>query len=261
MYTPLISQSLIKMAFQKDHCPKQLYYSFVEGRELIEPSDNMILGRYFESELLGCCRGGVKEPAKLYSKNGAGYNKGDKMKPFVEIDGLVEFARDIMNKLSIKVDNIQQELIKDYLKASIDLESNDIVSINDRALYDVKLTLTKEDDRWNGWGDPESKTDAHLQAIHYVYTYYKAHGIYPPFYFLVFGLNGGNKWVKVIRFRMNSETIELHEERIKYVANIINEYATNNWQGNGSFNKCLSCPFWSDCPDKSTSPKVETYEI
>ena len=60
-----ISQSLIKEVLKQDHCPKQILFSFEQGKELYEPSENMLLGRYFESELLGACRGGEKQEAKF----------------------------------------------------------------------------------------------------------------------------------------------------------------------------------------------------
>lgn len=258
MYTPLITQSLIKEAYKKDHCPRQLFYAFVEGKDLISTSENMTLGRYFESEVIGACRGGVKEPAQYYQKNGNGYNKGDKKKAFVEIDEMVSFCNDVFKRLRITAHQGQLEVISDYLKGSIDFVSNDIENPDITAIYDLKLTMTAPEDRWNGWGDIESKTDSHLQAVHYAYVWFKKHGTYPPFYFLVFGLNNGHKWVKVIRIRVSEQSIQHHEERIKYTANLINKYATENWKGNGSLNKCLSCPFYNDCPDKAENPTVET---
>src|SRR6056297_2153209 len=212
-----ISQSLIKETLKFNHCPKQIYYSFVEGKDLIEPSENMILGRYFESELLGACRGGEKqEPRYLKS--------GDIAKPFADCLELVNFAKSVFKRLGIEVtkDNVQLDIQTELLKGAIDLRSNDIKDKSKLANYDVKWTATKEDDRWNGWGLPEEKTDAIIQAAHYTLLSYEELGEWLPFYFLVFGKD---KWVKVIRYQFTETSIKAHKERISTTAAMIREYS------------------------------------
>ncbi|MCF3107280.1 PD-(D/E)XK nuclease family protein [Niabella sp. CC-SYL272] len=245
-----ISQSLIKEVLKHDHCPKQVYFSFVEGKDLIEPSEAMLTGRYFESELLGACRGGKKQEAKMI-------NKGkEKAQAYKDCDELVLFAKGVLDNLGIRISEnfIQVELISDFLKGNIDLISNDIISKDDIAIYDIKWTGTKEDDRWNGWGDPANNQDAEIQAVHYTMLYHKKYGVYPPFYFLIFGKD---RWVKILRFRFSEDAIELHKERIKYTADKISQYADEKWKGNGSFNKCISCPFYNMCDDRATVPQIE----
>jgi len=249
---PAISQSLIKEIFKKDCCPRQIFYAFVEGRDLLEPSEAMKIGRYFESELLGSCRGGEKQEPKLIKG-------GEKAAAYRECDEIIAFAREVFRRLSLDFDkkNVQVELKADYLKGSLDLIAKDIQGKGE-AIYDLKYTATQPDDIWNGWGDPESKTDAHLQAIHYVFTYFKKYGKYVPFYFLVFGKS---KWVKVIKVKVTKEAIDLHIERIKYVSEKLREFEKDGFKGNGTFNKCLACPFYNECPDKSNLPEIETITI
>ena len=297
-----ISQSLIKEVQKQEHCPKQVYYAFVEGKDLIEPSENMILGRYFESELLGACRGGEKQeavrlkPKSLKPSSSAGKKElikyindndtnrfsvegktniqlkdyvkimpsnliqGEKAKPFLDCDQLVEFAREVMKGLGLIVEDgeSQIDVESETLKGAIDHRNRDIKDPSRKANYDVKWTATKEDDRWNGWGDPETKADAIIQAAHYTLVSYEKTGEWMPFYFLVFGKS---KWVKVLQFVFDEQSIEQHKERIRYTSYAIGEHANNDFKGNGSFNKCMSCPFKNDCPDKALKPEIETINV
>ena len=249
-----ISQSLIKMVSKHDHCPKQVYYSFVEGKELFEPSESMLLGRYFESELLGACRGGEKQEPR-YLKGGNIAN------PFQDCLDLVEFARGVFNNLGIDLEahdtEVQYDVESETLKGAIDLVAKDIQG-EGMALYDVKWTGTKEDDRWNGWADPEEKEDAIIQAAHYILTMYETTTDWMPFYFLVFGRDF---WVKIIKYEFTEDGIEQHKKRISYTASVIKEYVKNDYKGNGSLNKCIQCPFFEECPDKASLPKIETVTI
>jgi hypothetical protein len=247
-----ISQSLVKEILKFDHCPKQIYYSFVENKELIEPSENMLLGRYFESELLGACRGGEKQEARLL-KN------GDKAKPFADCDDLVNFAKGVLKRLNIDISKGKSQLYveTDFLSGNIDHRNKDILS-EGLANYDVKWTATKEDDRWNGWGDPESKEDAKIQAIHYTLLSFQETGEWLPFYFIVFGRD---KWVKVIQYKITNESMAAYKAKLANTGATIKEYAEKNYKGNGSFNKCISCPFYEICPDKSSIIEIETYQI
>lgn len=246
-----ISQSLIKEVQRPDHCPKQVYYSFIEGKELFEPSEAMIIGRYFESELLGACRGGEKQEPR-YLKN------GNIAKPFLDCSELVEFARLTFRNMGIDLEahdtRVQYDMESETLKGAIDLVAKDIEG-DGLANYDVKWTGTKEDDRWNGWADPESKEDAIIQATHYTLVTYEATGEWRPFYFLVFGKD---KWVKIIRYKISEEALSIHKKRISYTAARISEYHKNNYKGNGSLNKCVSCPFYEACEDRAEMPQIET---
>ncbi|WP_027380800.1 hypothetical protein [Chryseobacterium daeguense] len=298
----LISQSLIKEVLKQDHCPKQIYFSFVMGYELYDPSENMLLGRYFESELLGACRGGLKQepnrlmPTSLKPKSTAkkedlikyirdndttgfdyvGKNNtelaefikfmpkneipGEKTKAFLDCDNLILFAKDVFNKIGLDISKgkSQVELKSKTLSGNIDHENEDLQDKTKIANYDLKWTATKEDDRWNGWGDPENDIDSEIQAAHYSLVSYEKTGKWRPFYFIVFGKD---KWVKIFQFKLTHDAIDRHKERISHTASIIREYAENNYKGNGSFNKCISCPFYDICEDKSTTINIETITI
>lgn len=250
-----ISQSLIKEVMKPDHCPKQIYYSFVEGKDLLEPSENMLLGRYFESELLGACRGGEKQEPR--------YLKGGNIaKPFQDCLELVSFAKGVFANIGIDLKNAntetQKQIVANNLSGNIDLRAADFQNKSRLANYDLKWTATKHDDIWNGWGEPSEKNDAIIQATHYTLLSYYETGEWIPFYFLVFGRD---KWVKVLQFVITEDQLNRHKDRIANTAATIREYAENDYKGNGDFNKCISCPFNSDCPDRSESVKVEKIYI
>lgn len=292
-----ISQSLIKEVQKPDHCPKQIYYSFVEGKDLIEPSDAMLMGRYFETGLLGACRGGevqeatysqinlkpnksANKPAKVEFLKSRGhdvegltvseldeklrfepaeYINGEKHKPYQDCDELIGWAKEVLSLVGLDIEkgDSQKDIETELLSAAID-HRNINIDGDGLANYDIKWTATKEDDRWNGWGDPESMTDTHIQAVHYTLASYEETGKWMPFYFLVFGKD---YWVKIIRYKITQEAINIHKKRISDTSATIREYAEKDYKGNGSFNKCQQCPFKDICPDKALKPEIETITI
>lgn len=300
-----ISQSLVKEVLKKDHCPKQIFYSFIEGKELLAKSDTLWLGRYFESELLGSCRGGEKEEAKrlapisLKPKNNApkaeliayiakydetGYDlekktnddlkefikfmpnntiPGEKAEAFIKCDATVLFARGVLQNLGLELSQGESQVYEatEFLSSNVDHKNKDLVDKNRKANYDVKWTATQEDDRWNGWGNPDDKEDAKIQALHYTLVDFELTGKINPFYFLVFGQTGGGNWAKVIEYKITESDLEAYKQRIAYTAQLVIEYADNNYKGNGSFNKCFSCPFYEICEDKSTKVEIESFTI
>lgn len=293
-----ISQSLIKEVLKTDHCPKQIMYTFIEGREIEDIPDGWKMGRYFESELLGACRGGERQkalfsqinlkpsksankPVKISFLEKRGMNTdgltvaqldeklqfepseyidGEKLSAYKECDELVLFAEDIFTKLGIEIKEgeSQIDVESELLKGAIDHRNKDIINPEIQANYDLKWTATKENDRWNGWGNPDDKEDSKIQATHYTLLSFEETGVWMPFYFLVFGKS---HWVKVIRFKITEEAINKHKQMIAHTSAKIREYSKNNFKGNGSFNKCLSCEFYNDCEDKSQYPEIETYQI
>lgn len=248
-----ISQSLIKEGLKTDHCPRQIYYSFVEGKDLIEPSENMLLGRYFESELLGACVGGEKQEARTI-------RGGAKSKPFSDCDDLVIFAGEVLKSMGLDLTKGKSQVHheSELLSGNIDHVNFDLEEPEKLANYDLKWTATKEDDQWNGWGDPDTKGDAKIQASHYTLLTYEITGEYRPFYFLVFGKD---KWVKVLRFKITPEGMTHHKQLIANTAEMIRRYADEDYKGNGSFNKCQSCPFKEFCPDRTTKPEIENIYV
>jgi len=246
-----ISQSLIKEVLKQDHCPKQILFSFEQGKELYEPSENMLLGRYFESELLGACRGGEKQEAKFLKG-------GEKATAYRECDKLIEFAKECFNSIGFetKFGRSQINVETEFLVLNIDHLSSYFKG--KKAIIDVKWTATKPDDRWNGWGDFDSMTDQHIQACHYTLGMFEKTGEWFPFYFFVFGKDF---WFRPIKVSLTENAINVHKSRISYTTEKIRQYSENNFKGNGDFNKCYSCPFKNECEDKAVLPEIETFLI
>lgn len=251
-----ISQSLVKEIQNPNHCPKQVYYSFVEGKELRPTSEPMLVGRYFESELLGACAGGSKQEPGLNAK-------GEKYAAYQRADRTIDFARNVFKNIGLEVKKgTSQKYVKtDLLSGNIDHINFDLQDKSKLAIYDVKWTGTKEDDRWNGWADVESKLDAHIQAMHYVYIMFIETGVYMPFYFLIFGEQKDYNWFRAVRIVVTEEALENYKRQLANVATTIKHYHDTNYKGNGNYNKCASCPFASICPDKTSTIEIETIYI
>lgn len=299
-----ISQSLIKEVEKNDHCPKQIYYLFVENRELEDIPDGWKLGRYFESQLLGACRGGEIQEAKYKQVNlkpsksdtksvkvkflqdrehnvegltvaelneklqfePSEYVCGEKLTAYKDCDDLVSFSREVLEKIGLDLDNgeSQLDIQTELLSGAIDHRNRDINNSGSLANYDLKYTETSENDRWNGWGNPEDKWDSILQAAHYTLVSYEETGNWMPFYFLVFGINKSQnkrKWVKIVRYQFTQDSINQHKVKIAHTAEVIREYAQNDYKGKSTFNKCNSCPFNEMCEDRVLIPEVETYQV
>lgn len=283
-----ISQSLIKDVIA-ERCPRAIYYSFVEGIDN-EGSDAMKLGRYFESELIGACRGGLKEEARYNAATiaqlksrldeaGISYDSksklsdlrelcfecnipvnGEKAAAYIECDELILFAKDVCDNLGIDISKGQSQLSVQVegLSASIDHRNLDLVDKSRLANYDVKWTATAIDDRWRGWAEAEEDESATIQAVHYTYVSYLETGTWLPFYFLIFG---ASKWVRVLKFIITESALEKHKERIANTVAAIKRYEDADFKGTGDFNTCQKCPFKDMCPDRTTDIKIEEFII
>ena len=277
-----ISQSLIK-AIEQPHCAKQIYFSFVEGKELREASESMKIGRYFESELIGAARDGIepakyKEPLKAdiireLDKKGIEYNKkmlvpelkelgikngldlrGEKLKPYQDCDELIKMAKEQFKKLGLDDFESQVHVKTDLLNGTIDMVAHDIENPLQLANYDIKWTGLKIDDRWQGWDNVEEKREAEIQAAHYTQITEELTGERRPFYYLVFGKD---LWFRIFKVNLSNDAIMTHRNRIANTAATIREYALNDYKGTGGFNMCLKCPFWDICEDRKEIPEVE----
>jgi hypothetical protein len=261
-----ISQSLIKDAWPQDVCPKYIEFKYVlcvEGKR----TPAMFRGLYFEWHLLGAVRDGV-EP--VYPDNKTTSTKelsdGSKIKDKrpkeqLELDILVAQARAVLLAMGLNPDKGEKQVFleKDGLSGTIDWRTGDIVKREREALYDVKYTESKYDDRWNGWADFDTMPEQKLQAVHYIILDQKATGgEYKPFYFLVFGKGG---WVRVIKVELSSDGIAHHELRVHETKAKLKEWRKAKFKAKPSFNKCIECPYREVCPDRSLVPEIEVFQV
>lgn len=186
--------------------------------------------------------------------------KGELPKAFQEVEALAQYHRgdidgspSIFDKLGIIIDQVQPEISHEIDGVTFEAHP-DLGAIYQKELcwIDIKYTDTKEDDRWNGWGDPESID--HTQAFFYVWLWEKMTGEFIPFYYLVFGKSG---WIKFLRVDIDEDSMALFESQLF-------DHATDLKSGDftpepiGKFNVCRECPYLDDCDKATRIPNLET---
>jgi len=233
----LISQSAIKAFYNPDHCFELWKEQYYNGFRT-PPSEVMKRGLYFEHHLLGATRDG--EVPKLATLKDGSATKAQK-----DLDILIESAASVMSDLDIEVQEVQPEWITNKSIAHPDA----LITACDRLIIlDVKYTETKEDDKWNGWGDPEKMN--HTQAVHYIHTYHKLHGEYLPFYYLVFGKTG---WVKYIAVNVDLSVMERHGRMLD---NFLADVKKRGVEPINNYGKCKKCPVREVCKHRTMKPNL-----
>ena len=240
-----ISQSLIKEV-EKEGCIKAVQH-FLDGTDT-EPSDAMFAGLYFEHHLIGGCRGGQVPEFKAL-KSGA------KPKAQTDLDELIERSKMIMAANEIVIDEVQPEYKFDDVVAHLDA----VGSIRGKkCLIDVKWTATREDDRWNGWGNPSEKEEAHIQAVHYVWTYWMSQDEKLPFYFIVFGKSG---WVKLIRFDISDNALLNHRDKIGMTRHRVKDMINKGFDYIPHYGQCSGCRYKNVCQDFTYKLEEEQLQL
>jgi CRISPR/Cas system-associated exonuclease Cas4 (RecB family) len=250
-----ISQSFINDAIRNDVCPKRLEYKYVLH---VEPDNEneenpMFRGRYFEWHLLGKTRDGIEPVFKPLQRGG-------KPKAQTDLDELIEYARDLLKKMGLDPAEGDKQLYleSEELSGNIDWRTKDFASPTRKALYDVKYTETKIDDRYIGWADFETKDESKRQATQYILLNYLATGEYLPFYFLVFGKS---KWCKIIKVEITSEGVDIHMAGVERVQEMKAEWAAKGWPASPKYEKCRACDYRNFCQHKALIPEVEIYQV
>ena len=241
-----ITQSLIK-EIDKDGCSIAIKH-FLLGTET-KPSEAMLCGLYFEHYLIGGCRGGQVPEFKAL-KN------GNKPKAQTDLDELIKRSKHILEANNIIIHEVQPEYKSDDIVGHLDAMGE---IDGEKCIIDVKWTATKEDQKYNfGWADPTIKEDAHIQAKHYVYTYYLAKEEVLPFYFLVFGKSG---WIKKIRFDITHRALMQHDEKIQETRAKLKAIIDNDFAYEPHLGQCSACRYKDSCDNFSYKLKTEEYEI
>jgi hypothetical protein len=243
-----ISQSLMNAVLSADACAKSVFLKHVAHTDN-GPSDLMLKGQYFEFKLIGATRSG--EVVVLPKLKAGGPSADEKA-----IDILVDIGKTVMKKMGIDLEKseAQIEIIIDGEEGHIDLVANDITTPGRRAIYDVKYTETKFDDRWNGWADLSSLPDSMRQARHYVRLWHKKHGEYLPYYFFIFGKSG---WCRVYKCTVSRETMDLHQREIDVVKGVLEQWKREGWPASPAYEKCKSCRASNFCDQMQTLPDIE----
>lgn len=156
----------------------------------------------------------------------------------------------IFDKLEIVIDTVQPEIEKTI--NGIKFEGHlDIFGLYKKqpAIIDVKYTDTQEDDRFNGWGEPDQMD--HTQAFFYMWLWKQITGQRVPFFYLVFGKSG---WIKFLEVEISDEDLELFEDQLE---NFLERIQGFEPKACGSFNICRKCPFLGTCAHAQVIPNLE----
>jgi hypothetical protein len=185
---------------------------------------------------------------------------GEMSKQEITLKDLVEYAKKILEVMGLDVNEGEKQV---FIKAGDESGHLDWVThcYEDPelvAIYDVKFTKTKLDDWRNGWGDPDTKEDAKIQATHYTQIYHKKHGVYPPFYFFIVGETG---WIKFLRYRIFPVGFQNHKNLVKYTRDVVRNLEKHDWPARPLFNRCLFCDFAENCESRSLLPEIEEIKI
>jgi hypothetical protein len=253
-----LSQSLIKNLFDENNCPRAIKYEYLERREG-RKTDAMQRGQLFEYYLTGALPRDGKIPEL---EKGV---KGNKLKPETDLEECVSYAKEICRSIGLDLENadkqikINVEIEGIQCSAYLDMLTKDIDNPAKDAIYDIKYTETKYDDRWNGWANFDEKEDAHIQARHYILLAKEMFGEWMPYYFLIFGKSG---WIRIIKCIVTEGSImNVHMVHILRAKEMLEQHEKAGWIANPEFNKCLDCPHYAYCEDKETAPKSSIHYI
>ena len=233
------SQTTIK-AFEEekqDGCMLRWKWKFIEGKKT-PPSLLMQKGNLFEYHVLGATAF-EKEP--FFPKH---KTTGAKLKAETDIEELAEYNKKAMADKGIKILEVQPKLYTNDTVCHLDA----IIEYNGRkAIMDLKYTETQENDWRYGWGMPEEMD--HLQAVKYVLKWNEVYKELLPFYYWVAGASG---WIKFIKIEVTEGAITQYYIRVN---NFWEQFRKEKFLPNPEFNRCIKCPFNSECKYKSVVPE------
>lgn len=245
-----LSQSMIKGWYKEQTdsgCLHRFKLKYLDGVKAPDDGDWTCLkkGLFFEQEVIGGTRD--KETINIPKLVKGGPTTVEK-----DLLVLSEYAKDIITRLNIEILELQPTL-----ETADRIGHPDAImkfSKYDRCVLDLKYTDTKVDDRFNGWGDPQTMN--HVQALDYVDLHYQVHGTYPAFFYLIFGKSG---WVKLIQVLISPESITRHRSEVAW---LLNELKTKkSYPATNSFNTCATCELMAVCDKRNKLPEVESIEI
>lgn len=246
-----ISQSSLSDFYNPEVCDFYWIQKYMYGKET-PSSEVMNKGLYFEFELIGGCRGGVRPDLPKSQQKGKRF--GTKLKDERDLDDLVIQSKQLLDDLNYEITEVQPEWIHDDIEGHIDC----IAMIDGRmCMADVKYTETGENDWRNGWGDLDAKPT--IQPVHYTHLSKLIYGEYLPFYYWIFGKTG---WVKFVEVLVMPSAIEDHAAagigRLDMFRMHLKDF---NPQPANDYNKCRLCPFWDICEHKTELPQIIKHQI
>ena len=238
---------MLRDFYNPDYCKIKWEETYLNGYRS-KPSPAMLDGLVFEQKVIGMSRGGeVYEIPKGKT--------GKPLKRETDLLALAEKSKVMMHDLGIELVDVQPEWETDELIGHPDAL---IKYKGELAIMDLKYTAIKEDDncKWNpyAWGNLVDENTGEVykdftQAIHYIEMYYQMHGIYLPFFYLIFGKSG---WCKFIMIEPTHETLEKYRNKLKRFKEDLKNF---NPKPVDNYSICRKCSVI--CDKRSLKPEIQ----
>lgn len=239
-----ISQSALKDFYNPEVCRIKWEEMYVNGYRS-QPTIAMLDGLVFEQNVIGLSRGGeIYEIPKGKT--------GNTLKRETDLLKLSEDAKQTMKDLDIELIDVQPHW-----------EVGDLVGHPDAlvkykgelAIMDLKYTGVREDEscKWNpfAWADLQHKD--FKQALHYSEMYYLTHGVFVPFFYLVFGKSG---WCKFILIDYTNHAMTEYRILLNKFRKDLKSFEPKPIK---NYSVCRKCPVL--CDKRTTKPTIETIKL
>jgi hypothetical protein len=82
------------------------------------------------------------------------------------------------------------------------------------------------------------------------------HGVYPAFFYLIFGKQG---WIKLVQVLIQPDSMARHRSSVKWLLNELQ--GKKQYPSTKQFNTCALCELAEVCDKRMKLPEIETIEI
>lgn len=210
-----------------------------------EPSEAMLLGRYFEYLCTGYYDGDVAPEPKTKRD---GSLTAEYMRAEIQADNFKNYVRE----MGIEILQVGKKIVSDGCSMILDILA---MYQGREVIIDLKYTARLRD-KWddNGWEAFEYKTKHHTQAIHYSFMT----GL--PFYYFVF--SSTNEDVEFFEVVMEQPiTNEIHEAKLRTIRANIELETKYGFQARPTVMRCASCELKQTCKQAAKYPEPKTQYI
>jgi len=260
-----ISQSLMK-EFKKYYYsaysgPERLYEGnncgllfkakYIDKSLIIEPSDSMAEGIYFEYLATGALpKGGQVPQPKMTLKK-------ELTAVYQRITQSAELFHRIIDHYEIKILEKAFFIQNDHMTGLLDLL---VEWDGSPAIIDLKYTGLI-DDKWSnlGWNTEtlHTKEDLMIQGVHYKYLAREVLGMDIPFYFWIFSSKDPTD-MKIIKQENDEDYYEQHFSDVLKIKDLILNELEKGFKPMPSYKNCKECPLFETCPEREAFPKPIT---
>jgi len=237
--------------YEGNNCGLLFKAKYIDKSLIIEPSDSMAEGIYFEYLATGALpKGGIiPEPKRT--------QKGELTAQYQRIKQSAEFFHNLINHYDIKILEKSYFIQNEHMTALLDL----LVEWNGSpAIIDLKFSGLI-DDKWSslGWNTEtlHTKEDLMIQGVHYKYLTREVLGMDMPFYFWVFNSKDPTD-MKIIKQENDEDYYEQHFSDVLKIRDMIEAEIQKGFKPMPSYKNCKDCPLFDTCPEREEYPKPVT---